>query len=142
MTYWLIWVLIMTIWTMFYLAIFVFIITIYFSFKLKQSKKRTIIRFFSVTVFSLIVISICFIGNVLYEFSACPYDNNKFYAQDGVLCYGVINASESIKVKYNISLKSFVVFGDDRVVLSGDDNKPYGAIYIKDKGITIEPIRY
>lgn len=132
----------MTIWTMFYLAIFVFIITIYFSFKMNPSKKRMVIRFFSVAIFSLIVISIYFISNVLYELSACPYDDNKFYDHNGVLCHGVINANESIKTKYNITLNSFVIFGGDRVVLNVGDNEPYGAIYTKDEGVIIEPIKY
>lgn len=132
----------MTIWTMFYLAIFVFIITIYFSFKINPSKKRTLIRIVSVTVFSLIVASIYFIASVLYELSACPYDDNKFYGHNGVLCHGVINANEAIKTKYNITLKGFVIFGDDRAVLRGEGNEPYGAVYIKDEGIRVEPIRY
>lgn len=59
-----------------------------------------------------------------------------------MLCHGVINASESIKTKYNITLNSFVIFGGDRVVLNVGDNEPYGAIYTKGQGVIIEPIKY
>ncbi|HHH1258974.1 TPA: hypothetical protein ACPZRQ_003542 [Yersinia enterocolitica] len=130
----------MTIWNMFYLAIFVFIITVYFSFKMNPSKKRTLVRVFSITIFSLIAISIYFVGNVLYGLSACPYEDNKFYDHNGVLCYGVLNANESIKSKYNISLNGFVIFDDNRVVIKGSDNQPYGAIFLKGDGIIIQPI--
>lgn len=131
---------IMSTWQIILLLVFVFLVSLCFSFSKKPSKKRTLMRVVSVFILISFVVVGYMLNSALKDVRKCPDSGKFFYESKGELCYSTTNVNSMVTDKLKININKFVIMDRNSAIFNTVDNVQYSLSYDESDGMMIRPL--
>lgn len=130
----------MSTWQIILLVFLFFLVSLFFSFSRKPSKKRMVMRLVSVVLFIFIVVVGYMFTEMFKEAKKCPDSGKYFYENKGELCYSSLNINGYIKDKLKIDVNKFVIIDNNSAIFNTINNAQYSLSYDDADGMKIRPL--